>query len=61
MRQPIISLLRTHPEGLSAVQMKVHLGVDKNIGDTLAGMVRDHLLEKQGSGKAVRYVVRESL
>ena len=61
IRQPIIDLLRTHPEGLSAVQMKVHLGVDKNIGDTLSGMVRDHLLEKQGNGKAVRYVVRESL
>jgi hypothetical protein len=61
MRQPIIGLLRAHPEGLSAVQMKVHLGVDKNIGDTLAGMVRDHLLEKQGNGKAVRYVVRERL
>jgi hypothetical protein len=61
MRQPIIGLLRAHPEGLSAVQMKVHLGVDKNIGDTLSGMVRDHLLEKQGNGKAVRYVVRESL
>ena len=55
LRQPIIELLRTHPEGLSAVQLKVHLGVDKNIGDTLAGMVRDHLLEKQGSGQAVRY------
>lgn len=61
MRQPIIELLRTHPEGLSAVQIKVHLDVDKHIGDTLAGMVRDHLLEKQGNGKAVRYVVRESL
>jgi hypothetical protein len=55
MRQPIVDLLRAHPEGLTAVQIKVHLEVDKNIGDTLAGMVRDHLLEKQGRGKAVRY------
>ena len=61
MRQPIVDLLHAHPDGLTAVQIKVHLGVDKNIGDTLAGMVRDHLLEKQGSGKTVRYVVRESL
>jgi len=55
MRQRILEFLRAHPEGLTAVQIKVHLGVDKNIGDTLVGMVRDHLLEKQGSGTAVRY------
>jgi len=56
MRQPIIDLLREHQEGLTAVQIKVLLGVDKNIGDTLAGMVRDHVIEKQGSGNAVRYL-----
>ncbi len=61
LRQPIIDLLREHPQGLTAVQMKVHLRVTKNIGDTLAGMVRDGLLAKQGSGNAVWYVVRESL
>jgi len=56
LRQPIIDLLREHPEGLTAVQIKVHLGVDKNIGDTLSGMARDHVIEKQGSGNAVRYL-----
>jgi hypothetical protein len=61
LRQPIVDLLRAHPEGMTAVQIKVHLGVDKNIGDTLAGMVRDHLLEKQGSGNAVRYRARTTL
>jgi hypothetical protein len=61
MRQPIIDLLRTHPEGLRAEQMKVLLGVETKVGDILSGMVRDRLLEKQGNGKAVRYVVRESL
>jgi hypothetical protein len=40
---------------LTAVEIKVHLGLDKNIGDTLAGMVRNHLLEKQGSGAQVKY------
>ncbi len=55
MRQPIVDLLHTHPEGLTAVQIKVHLNVHKNIGDTLAGMVRNHLLTKQGSGAQVRY------
>ena len=61
LRRPIMDLLREHPEGLTAVQMKVHLGVDKNIGDTLSGMVRDGLLAKQGSGSAVRYRVRNRL
>jgi hypothetical protein len=56
VRQPIIDLLRQHPEGLTAVQIKVHLGIDKNIGDTLAGMVRQHHLDKKGSGQAVRYL-----
>jgi hypothetical protein len=61
LRQPIVDLLHAHPEGLTAVQIKVHLGVDKNIGDTLAGMVRNRLLEKQGSGNAVRYRARTTL
>jgi len=61
IRQPIIDLLRTHPEGLRAEQMKVLLGVETKVGDILSGMVRDRLIEKQGSGKTVRYVVRESL
>jgi hypothetical protein len=56
LRQPIIDLLRQHREGLTAVQIKVLLGVDKNIGDTLAGMVRDQLIEKRGSGNTVRYL-----
>jgi len=55
MRQRILELLHAHPEALSAVQIKAHLEVEKPLGDTLSAMVRDHLLEKQGSGKAVRY------
>jgi hypothetical protein len=34
--------------------MWVHLQVDTRIGDTLQGMVRQHVLATQGSGKAVR-------
>jgi hypothetical protein len=56
LRQPIIDLLRAHQEGLTAVQIKVHLRIDKNIGDTLSGMVRQHVITKQGSGKDVRYL-----
>src|SRR5712691_1836902 len=55
LRQPILDLLRAHPDGLTAVEIKVHLDVHKNIGDTLSGMVRNHLIEKQGSGAQVRY------
>jgi hypothetical protein len=56
MRQRILELLGEHPEGLTAVQIKVYLGVDKNIGDTLTGMVRQQRLKKQGSGNAVHYL-----
>ena len=55
VRPRILDLLRAHPEGLTAVEIKVHLSIDKNIGDTLAGMVRNELLTKQGSGAQVRY------
>ncbi len=55
LRQPIMDLVRAHPDGLTAVQIKVHLDVDNNIGDILQGMVRNHLLAKQGSGAQVRY------
>jgi len=50
-----MDLVRAHPDGLTAVQIKVHLDVDNNIGDILQGMVRNHLLAKQGSGAQVRY------
>jgi hypothetical protein len=52
-----MELLQTNPEGLTALEIKVHLRLDKNIGDTLAGMVRNRLLTKQGSGNAIRYRV----
>lgn len=55
LRQPILDLVRAHPEGLTAVQIKVHLDVEKNVGDVLQGMVRNQLLEKQGTGVQVRY------
>ena len=57
VRPRVMDLLRAHPEGLTAVEIKVHLGIDKNIGDTLSGMVRGQLLTKQGSGAQVRYRV----
>lgn len=58
LRQPIMDCLREHPEGLTATQLKVYLDTEKPIGDTLSGMVRNGLLEKEGTGAAVRYTVR---
>jgi hypothetical protein len=55
LRGPIIELLRAHPEGLSAVEIKVYLGVDKHIGDTLSGMMKNRVIRKERSGKTVRY------
>jgi hypothetical protein len=55
LRQPILDLLRQHPEGLTAVEMKVHLQTDKHVGDTLSGMVRNKVIRKQRRGKDVRY------
>lgn len=55
LRQPILDLLRQHPEGLSAVELKVYLKTEKHIGDTLTGMVRNQVITKQSSGNAVRY------
>jgi hypothetical protein len=56
MRQRIVELLKEHPEGLSAEELRVYLKPQKPLGDTLQGMVRQHLLTKQGSGKEVRYL-----
>jgi hypothetical protein len=60
LRQPILDCLREHPEGLTAVELKVYLKTDKNIGDTLAGMVRAELLAKLRTGQAVRYTIRDA-
>lgn len=57
MRRRIIDLLREHPEGLTAEELRVYLKSQKPLGDTLQGMVRQHLLEKEGRGNAVRYTV----
>ena len=58
LRQPIMDCLREHPEGLTAMQLKVYLATNRNIGDTLSGMVRAKFLDKQCTGQAVRYTVR---
>jgi predicted transcriptional regulator len=56
MRQRILTLLGEYPEGLSAEEFRVYLKPQKPLGDTLQGMVRQHVLTKQGSGNTVRYL-----
>jgi hypothetical protein len=55
-RQRILALLREHPEGLTAVEVRVLLGAGRSLSDTCAGMRRDGLLQRVGRG---RYVVSE--
>jgi hypothetical protein len=65
LRQSILTLLRQRPEGLDVSQVDFELGLGKrgreSSTSTLQGMVEDgHLLEKQGSGETMRYVVAPS-
>jgi hypothetical protein len=56
MRERILALLRGYPSGLTAMEIKVYLGVDRSLSDVLPGMVRQQRLERKGSGPTVRYV-----
>ena len=55
MREPILNLLREHPEGLTAEQLRGLLNAQKPIGDTLQGMRRSHLVRTEGTGRELRY------
>ena len=55
MRQHILTLLREHPEGLSAEEIRVFLKAEKPLGDTLQGMRKQQKVRTQGTGRAVRY------
>ena len=55
MREPILNLLREHPEGLTSEQIRGYLNAQKPIGDTLQGMRRSHLVRTEGSGRDMRY------
>lgn len=54
-REPILNLLRQHPEGLSAEQIRGLLSPEKPIGDTLQGLRRGNLVRTEGSGREMRY------
>ena len=55
MREPILTLLREHSEGLTAEQIRGLLNAQKPIGDTLQGMRRGNLVRIEGSGREMRY------
>ena len=55
MRESILKLLREHPEGLSAEQIRGLLNAQKPIGDTLQGLRRSNLVRTEGSGREMRY------
>ncbi len=57
MRRRIVALLQEHPEGLSPVQTRQLLGLDKDLGSTVKAMARDGLLRRVETG---RYVVGEA-
>ncbi len=54
MRRRIVALLQEYPEGLSPVQTRQLLGIDKSLGSTVKAMARDGLLRRVETG---RYVV----
>jgi len=50
MRRRILALLRAQPGGLTATQVQRALSVDKDLGWTLEGMAKGHLLTRVGPG-----------
>ncbi len=56
-RQQILTLLQTHPDGLSAAELRVYLQAAKPIGDTLQGMRKSGILSTREDGKTLRYVL----
>jgi len=55
IRESILKLLREHPEGLSAEQIRGLLNAQKPIGDTLQGLRRSNLVRTEGNGREMRY------
>jgi hypothetical protein len=53
MRRRIVALLREHPEGLSPVQTRQLLSLEKDLGSTMKAMVRDGLLRRIAQGRYV--------
>jgi hypothetical protein len=50
VRQEVRNLLREHPEGLTPVQIRLKLGIDRDLGSTVKAMARDGLLTRLAQG-----------
>jgi hypothetical protein len=50
IRQPILTLLREYPQGLTRKEIETKLSSPKNLRDTLQGMYRDGLVERPKPG-----------
>jgi hypothetical protein len=44
IRQQILALLKSHTEGLSRRQLEIAIGAEKNLTDTLQGMIRARMI-----------------
>jgi hypothetical protein len=53
MRRRIVALLREYPEGLTPPEIQRLLGVDRNLSDTLSGMLRYRLVQRAEDGRYV--------
>src|SRR5712671_4947227 len=51
VRQRILAVLREHPEGLTAVEIRILLRADRSLTDTCAGMFKNGLLRRVGRGR----------
>jgi hypothetical protein len=59
LRQQILKVLRAHPEGLRAEEIRIYVQAHRPIGDTLQGMLKGGVIIAQGRGPQRRYVVAE--
>jgi hypothetical protein len=57
LRSQILDLLRDHPEGLRAEEIRVYVHARRPIGDLLQGMRKGGVIRAQGRGPARRYVL----
>jgi hypothetical protein len=59
LRQRILEVLADHPEGLGAEQIRASLNLPpgQSIGDTLQGMLRQHVVRTEGEKREMRYFI----
>jgi hypothetical protein len=53
IRWHILTLLREHPDGLTSGEIQTLLGVDRNLADTVLGMLRYGLVQRIERGRYV--------